>query len=243
MEWNLRNRGGILAVGLALSLTVASTAVVAAVVASDPGPFTGCLATKTTAKGSLYNVAVGSAPTAACAKGDGRITFSNAQGPIGPQGPQGETGAAGPEGPAGVIGQSGPAGPVGATGPSGGLTDAYGSTRWESVPVLANQSTTVVSKAVPAGKYAVFATGTAQDVDHDADFSCDVRVRGELTLISRNNVRTVAEGANGFYSTISMVGQVSMPTGGTLDFVCLTGQPGAEVRDPALMALKVGALQ
>ena len=76
----------ILATGLALTFSLATTAVVAAVATSDPGPFTGCPATKTTAKGTLYNVEIGSAPTVACVQGDGQITFSNAQGPTGPQG-------------------------------------------------------------------------------------------------------------------------------------------------------------
>lgn len=128
MDWNVRSRVGILAAVFALSLAVGATAVVAAVVVSDPGPFTGCLATKTTAKGSLYNVAIGSAPTAACTKGDTQIAISNAQGPVGPQGPQGAigatgpTGAAGPGGAVGATGPTGPAGPTGATGPTGGLS-------------------------------------------------------------------------------------------------------------------------
>jgi len=107
MNWNLKHKSGTLALGLAVCLTVASTAAVAAVVTSDPGPFTGCLAEKTTAKGALYNVAVGAAPTAPCVKGDGQITFSNAQGPQGITGDKGDQGIQGIQGPTGPGGISG----------------------------------------------------------------------------------------------------------------------------------------
>ena len=134
----------ILALGLALTLTAATAAVVAAVVTSNPGPFTGCLAEKTTAKGTLYNVAIGSAPTAACSKGDGQVTFSNAQGPIGPQGPKGDAGTNGSNGSNGTNGTDGAPGPAGPVGPAGGLSG------YEIVSADVSRSGTVLC---PTGKH------------------------------------------------------------------------------------------
>ena len=235
----------ILALGLALTLTVATTVVVAAVVTSDSGPFTGCLATKTTAKGTLYNIAIGSAPTAVCAKGDGQIIFSNAQGPIGPQGPQGETGATGATGatgPAGDTGTAGAAGLAGPVGPAGGLTDSYGSSAINDngVPILSDRKPyTIRSEVVPAGNYAIFATGVASDIDHDASFGCDIRAAGIVVAEGLARTETGGMVQNG----ISIVGQASLPYGGTIEFTCNTSTAGAEVYLGSLIALSVGALR
>lgn len=227
----------ILAIGLAISLTTATTAIVAAVVASDPGPFTGCLATKTTAKGTLYNVAIGSAPTAICAKGDGQITFSNAQGPIGPQGAQGIAGRDGANGTDGTNGTDGAPGPA---GPAGGVTDSYGSYSAANVPILVGQLNTNVvrSTTVPAGSYVIFTTGMAQNLDRDAYFQCYIRAAG--TIVAQNNA--VTQDGFAHTATISIVAQASLPSGGVIDFICDSAYAGAEVRLGSLVALKVGAI-
>src|SRR5438067_1635615 len=104
-----------------LLLTLTTSAILAATIASS-GPFTGCLAVKTnsgasTTKGQIYNIAASAtAPLATCLAGDQQVTFSNAQGPIGPVGPMGTSG---PAGPAGAVGPAGPGGPAGAAGPVG----------------------------------------------------------------------------------------------------------------------------
>src|SRR4051794_34492226 len=93
----------LVAVALAIGLLGATVAVAAAVVPADPGPFTGCLASKTitgtpATKGQVYNVAKGTAPLAACNKNDIQVAFSNAAGPAGTDGAPGATGAPGPTG-------------------------------------------------------------------------------------------------------------------------------------------------
>ena len=96
----------LLGVWLAFTLFGASVGIAAAVT-SDPGPFTGCLASKTTpgspaTKGQIYNVAKSeTTPLAPCVRGDAQIAISNAAGPQGPpgiQGPQGIQGEQGPQG-------------------------------------------------------------------------------------------------------------------------------------------------
>jgi hypothetical protein len=90
------SRHRILAIVLGLAL-VATTTVAAAVVVSNPGPFTGCLTAKAP-KGLIYNVKVGPAPVAACRTGDTQITFSNGAGPQGIPGEDGDDGAPGANG-------------------------------------------------------------------------------------------------------------------------------------------------
>jgi hypothetical protein len=99
--------------GLALAVTLVGTVVgiAAAVVSSDPGPFTGCL----TKSGTIYSVAMPPAttPLKACGKGETQITFSNAQGPAGQNGIDG------------INGIDGATGPTGPQGPAGALNGAY----------------------------------------------------------------------------------------------------------------------
>lgn len=125
-------------IGVIALLVVTTSAIVAASATPTPGPFTGCLATKTgagssTAKGQLYNVASNGAPLAPCLAGDTLVTFSNSQGPQGIQGiqgPKGDMGATGIPGPKGDPGDSGATGATGAQGPKGetGDTGAIGAT-------------------------------------------------------------------------------------------------------------------
>lgn len=162
------------------------------------------------------------------------------QGAQGVQGPQGERGATGTTGATGETGPAGPAGQVGAAGTAGGLTDSYGSYSAANVPILIGQLNTniVRSKAVPAGNYAIFATGMAQDLDHDAFFQCYIRAAGNY--VAENDAQT--ETGWGHNATISIVGQASLPSGGTIEFVCNSAYAGAEVRHGSLVALKVAAL-
>ena len=83
-------------------MLVGASVGIAFAVTSDNGPFTGCLAAKTTSgspavKGQIYNIAKSSTtPLAPCVKGDAQIAISNAAGPQGPQGIQGIQGIQGP---------------------------------------------------------------------------------------------------------------------------------------------------
>jgi hypothetical protein len=106
-------------VGLVLALGLVGGSVgIAAAVTSDNGPFTGCLAAKTTSgspavKGQLYNLAKSTTtPLAPCVKGDAQIAISNAQGAQGIQGIQGI------QGPQGIQGIEGPQGDPAALVPS-----------------------------------------------------------------------------------------------------------------------------
>lgn len=91
----------VVAIGLAAILASSAAGIAIATIVSDPGPFTGCLASKTVAgtpatKGLIYNVAKGGSPLAACVRGDLQVTFSNAkglQGDPGQRGPRGEPGS------------------------------------------------------------------------------------------------------------------------------------------------------
>lgn len=100
---------------LAAGLLLGAAAVAAA---ADIGTqYTGCL----TKDGTLYKVAVGTAPKLACSKTEQQVTWSQT-GPQGIQGIQGIQGVAGPSGepgPSGVPGKDGAAGADGLPGKDG----------------------------------------------------------------------------------------------------------------------------
>jgi hypothetical protein len=88
----------LVATGAAVAMIATTTAVVAGVVGANPGPFTACLSTK---QATLYNVAVGASPSAACKGSDTMISFSNGAGSGG--GAEGVVVAAGRAGPTGGL--------------------------------------------------------------------------------------------------------------------------------------------
>ena len=67
----------IVATGAAVAMIAATAAVVAGVVGANPGPFTACLSAR---QATVYNVAIGASPSAACKGNDAMISFSNSAG-------------------------------------------------------------------------------------------------------------------------------------------------------------------
>jgi hypothetical protein len=193
MDRSFGRRRAVLAVGLALSLTLATGAVVGAAVASNPGPFTGCLATKNVAKGTLYNLAAGSAPTAACSKDDSQVSISNAQGPAGPQGAvgaAGPTGAAGPAGVAGPAGQMGPGGATGTTGATGATGPAGGVSGYEIVSQDVSVGGTVFC---PSGKHVL---GGGAEIDDNTNSHYALEASGPSGQIGWTAFGTLVEDHN-----------------------------------------------
>jgi hypothetical protein len=100
-------------VALALALIGAGVGVAMAVDPPYGGPFTGCLAAKTTTgtpatKGLIYNVAKSAtSPLAPCVKGDTMISFSDGEGLKGDKGDPGEPGPSGVPGASGAPGAPG----------------------------------------------------------------------------------------------------------------------------------------
>lgn len=60
-----------------VALIATTAAVVAGVVGANPGPFTACLSAR---QATVYNVAIGASPSAACKGNDAIITFGSASG-------------------------------------------------------------------------------------------------------------------------------------------------------------------
>jgi hypothetical protein len=107
---NRLRRSRILLIGLLIvALVGTTTAVVAAVVTSNSGPFTGCLSKF----GLIYHAKAGGAPLASCLRGDTQIAFSNGQALAGPQGIQGLPGQDGAPGAPGADGAPGAPGTKG----------------------------------------------------------------------------------------------------------------------------------
>lgn len=118
-------RSRVLLIGLLLvALVGTTTAIVAAVVTTSNGPFTGCLSKY----GFVYNAKAGAAPLAGCARGDTQIAFSNGQGAQGISGRPGDPGTNGTNGAPGANGAPG----VGDLGCTDGQT-----IRWSATPPAA----------------------------------------------------------------------------------------------------------
>lgn len=100
---------------------------------------------------------------------------AGATGPAGPIGPKGATGATGPTGPKGRTGATGPTGATGATGatgPAGPVNVLYKS---QPGPVTASGigSVPVVNMTLPAGKWLLTATVTADNTSSTVDAEAD----------------------------------------------------------------------
>jgi hypothetical protein len=234
-----KKRGAILA--LAMSAVLIAVGVGYAAIPSSDGVIHSCYNASSNPSGQLRVIDVEAG--AKCAKNEKALDFNRTgpqgpQGPPGPPGPQGETGATGATG---ATGPAGPPGPAGPAGPAGGVTDSYGSTfTTGAVVIFSDDSDHVVrSKVVPAGNYAIFATGLAHDFDHDALTSCWIKAGGARVAV---NGASTDSSVHGSWEPISIVGQASLPTGGTVEFACNTQDDGVSVWNGSLVALKVGAL-
>jgi len=160
-----------------------------------------------------------------CKSGETALDWSQ-KGVPGPQGPQGEKGESG---------EPGPAGPAGGVDSFGALNDS------DIVPLTPGAFVTVVSKEVPAGNYAVFATGEVVTTeDNDARVLCQLRGEGEGIQTSNSDLvndanerdRISLMGHHGFAGTATR----------TLEVVCRTEAEGVTAPFFNLVALKVGTL-
>lgn len=135
-------------VGVA-SFALVATAAGAAVAGSNPPALYACF-------NSYGAVSMATVPQCKLT-GGGQLVGFNTVGATGPAGPTGAQGPIGPTGPTGATGDTGPAGPTGVAG----AAHAW-STSSTSVTVVAGVSvfpTTVTSLTLPAGSYALEATG------------------------------------------------------------------------------------
>ena len=155
----------------------------------------------------------------------------------------------GAQGVPGAPGAKGDKGDPGAKGDPGGVIDAYadGGGAFGEVPIPDDSLPHVVaSKQVPAGNYAVYATGTAKNFDA-AEFYCDTLVVGE-DVIAEADVNVQGRTTGSFVrAQVAMVGHASLAAPGTIQFVCtvLSGRTHSMdtgIADPSLVILPVGAI-
>lgn len=156
-----------------------------------------------------------------CKSGETSLDWSQ-QGLPGPQGPQGEKGDPGPPGPAGA-------------------TDSFAASNDNVVDLTAGAQVTVISKDVPTGNYAVFASGEVADSSQDASVVCEFTANG--ARIQTSNSRLVNDANE--RDRIALIGHTAFaaPGGGTLKVACNADAAGAVAPFFNLVALKVGTLQ
>jgi hypothetical protein len=189
------------------ALLVLSTSVIVAASPPNPGPFTGCLSTKTSSgtastKGTIYNVAVSATiPLAACLAADTLVTFGNAQGPQGVAGPPGPTGPAGP-------------------------SNVYIAS--DDGQQLSLSGTTLVSLTLPAGNYVIHAkTGVYNLIEDDI---VDCLLKADTTVIDEDQVRLdgLGDGVNDNNEFMSFIGTASFSDTGTVALVCSSSSSASE---------------
>jgi hypothetical protein len=171
---SIPGRKRIAALAVAAAGVLVAGGVAYATIPDTNGVIHGCYATK---DGSLR--VIDTAAGQNCGPKETALDWSQ----TGPQGPIGPAGAAGPQGPTGPAGAAGPQGP---TGPAG-LSHAYS---YESSGVTLPQSPStgsVVSGAVPAGTYVVFARVWLNELlmatDPAPSVTCDLSVPYSFTQI------------------------------------------------------------
>lgn len=179
------------------------------------------------------------------------------QGPQGPPGPQGAAGAQGPAGPqgaAGPTGAEGPQGPAGAAGPAGPSTDAFSTEAAQSVTLPTSSFTSILSRAVPAGKYVVNADVTVHNFTNPPNLPTTMPVNCVLGSPSEFSVpysvridpfnSATAQGASS--ATIALTFTTELNFDGTLTLQCMTntGTPGREAfaTSRQITAIRIGNL-
>jgi hypothetical protein len=233
---SLKKKGGILA--LAMPAVLIAVGVGYAAIPSADGVIHSCYNATANPSGALR--VIDTEAGAKCAKNEKALDFNRigppgpqgAPGPPGPQGPQGIPGPAGADGPAGPIGPAGSTGPAGPAGPPG-PSDAYIASHVQSVPLLNQVETQVVSRFLPAGSYALTAKTWVHGTG-DAFFGCRLNA-GTTTL---DQTRVSGEGL----MSVTLIGTVSLAAGGTVELECTAFDDGAEAEDNKILAIKVGAL-
>jgi hypothetical protein len=182
--------------------------------------------------------------TAACSSSEKLLTW-NAKGVQGDKGAKGDTGPTGPEGPKGEKGDPGPTGPegpkgdkgdTGATGPAGGAV-VYAAHTSADATILGS-NVVILSKALPAGKYAVTATLDVENRDDNSDriLQCDVPGYTTAEYSLEDN-----DAANLYPVSITMVTTFDAGAGATFSITCASVAT-VWVKEAAINAIKVDSI-
>jgi hypothetical protein len=145
----------------------------------------------------------------------------------------GPTGPSGPQGPAGAQGAPGLKGDKG----DPGVTDSYSES---ADPMdLTPGDHTVISRPLPVGRYAVYATVNVVDTDVDAQVGCFLRA-DELNLAAQTV--SVQGGLLTGWAQVTLIGQASLFGPGTIQLNCTTQQDGVTMSRADLLVLRTGSL-
>lgn len=180
-----------------------------------------------------------STPGPTGAKGD-----TGAQGPKGDKGDKGDTGATGPQGAPGATGATGPKGDRGTDG-----TAAVWAGRISAVeiPKLPNR-TTVLSRALPAGRYTLRATlHMVNNNDAAAAVSCTwFSAWHGVNVDDAGNIHLPAKNAllGGGSASLPLDASITLPSGGTVTVTCtaLSGAAYVGITGGTYSAAQVASL-
>jgi hypothetical protein len=241
MQPNLTQKGAIATVVLVVLL--ASVGVGYAAIPSPNGVIHACYNASSNPAGALR--VIDAEAGAKCSKNEKSLIFNQTgpQGPAGPAGSQGPAGPTGSQGPAGPTGPQGPAGPQGEPGPAGISTATFVFTTQEIV--LGENMTRVLSKNLPAGSWAIVATGN-MEVGHtsfggDRILTTACELRNSAAIIGSAVDRRLVPDDD--FATVSLTsnGGAAVPAGGGEVSLWCQSQIGATVTQAQIMMLQVGS--
>ena len=162
----------------------------------------------------------------------------------GPKGDKGDTGPQGPAGPAGPTGSAGPTGPVGPAGPAGptgpgGTSNGYFSRT--AGPVQVAGTMTILSEALPAGNYLLFAHVEGENPVFSGSDSAEGRCAipndsGAMSIPDDDDPTDMVINTN-----LSLVGAV-VHSGGTVALTCTEVAGNFDVDHATFAAIKVSSL-
>lgn len=159
-------------------------------------------------------------------------------GAVGPRGLRGLPGANGANGANGAQGPAGPAGPAGPQGPIG-PSDAFSTVTNTFVDVTAVQ-TTLRTLNLPAGRYAIFAKGMINNNDAEIEsFSCQITAGASS---DSTQTLTIDSQAGDDREMVNLNVLHDFAAAGPATFSCSSTAASANVGNPRLTAIKVGAV-
>lgn len=178
---------------------------------------------------------------AACGKKETQIDW-NVQGVKGDKGDKGDQGIQGVPGDQGDKGDTGDTGDTGAPGTAG--TSAVYTAQFGSPAAISGNNLPVLSKAVPAGKYAVTATVQAENRDGDDDRNFVCFLSGDGTTLAQDSAWLPdSDGASTFTQTFTVTAPFDAgANGGTLAVTCSSLGGAIWVVDGSIMAVKVDSI-
>ena len=231
MNHRIKSKLGLTALVAAIAAVVVGVAY--ATIPDSGGVIHSCYNASANPSGALR--VIDTTTGAICSKNEKALNF-NQTGPQGPQGVKGVDGTNGTNGTNGAPGAAGQAGPA-------GTSDAYLEVPAEDVNsgiLSGGDFSEIAHLDVPAGNYEVAAKLHVYNTDRDAGVFCQLPgIDGAAAWFSQSDSHHATQVTG---ATISLLGTVAFPQGGTISLQCQTNEAGVRRDNTKILATKVSTL-